>query len=103
MTGQFQTPNIRQAAGRRSRSCNCCRLPADPLNYQDNTLNIHEDMAELDYWLGVLEDQIRTAVEKAISSSDGSKGAALAHAGQLNHWGFAVSVWVVVNSTETRS
>lgn len=73
-----QIPNIRQAAVCRSRWCECCCLPADPLNYQDNTLNIHEDMAELDYWLGVLEDQIRTAVEKAISSSDGSRGTVLA-------------------------
>ena len=48
-------------------------------------MNIHEDMAELNYWLGVLEDQIRTAVEKAISSSDGSRGTALAHAVQLNY------------------
>ena len=66
-------------------------------------MNIHEDMAELDYWLGVLEDQIRTAVEKAISSSDGSRGAVLAHAVQLNHWGLADAVQVVVNSTETKS
>ena len=81
----MKTPTAGRLLGATAGGATGRCLRADPLNYQDNTLNIHEDMAELDYWLGVLEDQIRTAVEKAISSSDGSRGTALTHAVQLNH------------------
>jgi hypothetical protein len=43
-------------------------LLADEKNYVPDTFNIHTDQAELDYWLGILIDQVGPFVERAISS-----------------------------------
>lgn len=50
-------------------------LLADPVKYEPNTLDIAADPAEMEYWLGVLQDQIPTVCEKAVASDGGSKGA----------------------------
>ena len=47
----------------------CCREPfpllADGVHYTPDTLDIWGDRSEMDYWLGVLLDQVGTVVEKA--------------------------------------
>ncbi len=49
-------------------------LLADPNGYEPNTLDIVHDQAEMEYWLGVLEQQIGTGVEKAIACEGCSPG-----------------------------
>ena len=40
-----------------------------------DTLDIWSNRAEMDYWLGVLGDQVQTVVEKAVASEGNSQGA----------------------------
>ncbi len=50
-------------------------VPPRPLpQYDPNTVNINTDRSELEYWAGVLQDQIPTVVEKAITSEGSTKG-----------------------------
>ena len=57
----------------------CCREPfpllADPVGYAPDTLDIWARPAEMEYWLGVLGDQVQTVVEKAVASEANSQGA----------------------------
>ena len=57
----------------------CCREPfpllADPVGYTPDTLDIWSRPAEMEYWLGVLGDQVQTVVEKAVASEGNSQGA----------------------------
>jgi hypothetical protein len=59
-----------------------CREPfpllADPVQYTPDTLDIWGNRSEMDYWLGVLLDQIGTVVEKA-AACDGQPGGCLLH------------------------
>ena len=51
-------------------------LLADPVQYTPDTLDIWGNRSEMDYWLGVLLDQVSTVVEKA-AACDGQPGARL--------------------------
>jgi len=48
-------------------------LLADPAGYAPDTLDVAADRAELDYWLGVLRDQVPQVVEKAVSSENAAR------------------------------
>jgi hypothetical protein len=62
-----------------------CREPfpllADPVHYTPDTLDIWADRSEMLYWLGVLQDQVQTVVEKAAASdcAPGQSGDPLQH------------------------
>ena len=45
-----------------------------PVDYEPNTLDLREDKAMLQYWLGVLSDSIQTIMAKAIASEAGTAG-----------------------------
>jgi len=49
-------------------TCEPFPLLSDPLHYNPNTVDINGDDAEMAYWVGVLQDQIPTVVEKAAAS-----------------------------------
>lgn len=49
-------------------------LLADPVHYIPDTQDMHKDREEMEYWLGVLHDQIGTVVAKAIASERGTPG-----------------------------
>lgn len=54
-------------------SCEPFPLLADSATYAVNTFDISEDVAEMSYWIGVLQDQIPTVMQKAASSEHNSK------------------------------
>ena len=54
-------------------TCEPFPLLADPAMYVVNTFDITEDVAEMAYWIGVLQDQIPTVMHKAASSEQNSK------------------------------
>lgn len=45
-------------------------LLSNPSKYDPNTIDINADAAEMAYWVGVLQDQIPTVVEKAAASEN---------------------------------
>lgn len=53
-------------------SCEPFPLLSDPASYNPNTIDINGDAAEMAYWVGILQDQIPTVVEKAAASEDNS-------------------------------
>ena len=55
-------------------SCESFPLLADPVHYTPDTQDINKDREEMDYWLGVLHDQIPTVVAKAIASEHKTPG-----------------------------
>ena len=66
------------AAGRGRRET--FPLLTDPVSYSPDTLDIWSNRPEMDYWLGILGEQVDTIVEKAINSEGNSPGAELAQA-----------------------
>lgn len=67
---------------RRFSCAGACREPfpllADPVQYTPDTLDTWGNRSEMDYWLGVLLDQIGTVVEKA-AACDGQPGGCHLH------------------------
>ena len=55
-------------------------LLTDPVSYSPDTLDIWSNRPEMDYWLGILGEQVDTIVEKAIASEGNSPGAGPAQA-----------------------
>lgn len=52
----------------------CKDVLHDVLQYDPNTIDINNDRGELEYWVGVLQNQIPDVVEKAFTSEGGTKG-----------------------------
>lgn len=50
-------------------------LLEDSVHYDPNTIDINNDRGELEYWVGVLQNQIPDVVEKAFTSEGGTKEA----------------------------
>ena len=46
----------------------------DPVSYSPDTLDIWSNRPEMDYWLGILGEQVDNIVEKAIASEGNSPG-----------------------------
>lgn len=57
-------------------SCEPFPLLADPVHYIPDTQDINTDREEMEYWLGVLHEQIPTVVAKAVASDHKTAGAA---------------------------
>ncbi|KAI8111302.1 hypothetical protein M9434_004874 [Picochlorum sp. BPE23] len=56
-------------------TCEPFPLLATSCKYVANTIDINADAAEMAYWVGVLQDQIPTVMEKAASSQQNTKDA----------------------------
>lgn len=52
-------------------------LLMDPVSYSPDTLDIWSNRPEMDYWLGILGEQVDNIVEKAIASEGNSPGSLL--------------------------